>query len=231
VHSSTRSVIALMTAAAMTFEFEAKITLADSKGKMVSEDTTILDGKFTLVAPTPGLYTLCRDMENRQNCLGEVSIQNEYTTLDAIVTRFEGAQIYGRVLTGNTPLLDTRSLLVAGCAHYRRCERPAECARRTANAHRHRWLLLLLTEKPYRLNVVARCEKATQATTVDARSIVSCIGRIARHNTIARRVSENASGRRDVRMRVEFEILVRNVGSNKQHASVLCAILGGRVVF
>lgn len=153
---------------------EAKMTLADSKGKVLSEYTTTLDGKFMLVAPTPGLYSLCWDVQGRQNCRREVSIQNEYTALGAIVARFEGAQIYGRVLTGNArpcwirdPYFSLDAFTTIDVNDFQNV--PAGPQTR-ANIDGYYFFLI---DKPNRLNVIANCEKATQTTTVGAGSTVT----------------------------------------------------------
>lgn len=79
---------------------DVRVHLADSQGRRVAEAVTALDGRFDLVAPTPGPYRLCYVLASGSRCAPQVVAQAATTPLGSIAVQ-EAPSLSGRVLTGD----------------------------------------------------------------------------------------------------------------------------------
>src|SRR6266508_2760307 len=79
------------------------VFLQNSSGAQVgAKSTTQLDGKFRLVAPSPGSYSVCWNATGfGSGCSQKFTVQAHSIFLGAVPIRSQSGVIYGKVLTGD----------------------------------------------------------------------------------------------------------------------------------
>ena len=175
---------------------DSKVTLLDSTGATVATTTSDINGQFRIIAPATGVYSLCWDIQGRQNCRRELSLQEPATYLGMLKNSFKDVQLYGNVLTGDGRACWIRdpffklsvftNVDVADAAN-----NPVAPTIR-ANTHGE-YLFLLKAAGSY--NVTARCEKSGQNGAASVRTFAKLDLAFKNHAPRIDEIAERASGK------------------------------------
>lgn len=146
---------------------DAKLTLLDGQGIRVAAGVSDLAGRFRLTAPKAGTYSLCWDVQGRQGCKREVTLNDPTNYLGKVLARFGDPSLYGRVLTGDGRACWIRDpffkLEVATLVNVVDTANQPAAPQVRANVDGD---YLFLMKSPGTYEVTARCEKSLRRTSV-----------------------------------------------------------------
>ncbi|MBO9715090.1 hypothetical protein [Sphingomonas sp.] len=82
-------------------DIKVELRNAASGGGTVGSDVTLIDGKFDLVAPGPGIYVVCAIVADKPSCGNRIQAAGKDIAVGNVVIRPNRAIVWGTVLTGD----------------------------------------------------------------------------------------------------------------------------------
>jgi hypothetical protein len=79
---------------------DRKVTLRNGSGSDVASAITLLDGRFDLIAPSAGTYSVCWEIGESRGCSKQLVVSNKTVGTD-VLARLATPVLYGLVLTGD----------------------------------------------------------------------------------------------------------------------------------